>query len=186
MKNKKNVFKRLKRYEELAVKKIGTLRVFENIQSEKVEREIYEALSDIRNMTFSGHANIGIDTVISRLAERDGILRNTYIKMLSLIRTGRADQAETLMQDTVKSEVGKQFAALLMAWEYTSPEKLEEIIISYRRNIQEAYITRRKKRDEVISDLLYFPATMNVFLIFINFIYISYFTSQKEMLSILF
>lgn len=186
MKNKKRISARLQHYEEAAVKKIGALGIFERIRGEKMEREIYEALSDIRNMTYSSCKNIGTDAVISRLAERDGVLKNTYIQMLSFIRTGRTEQAEKLMQETVKTETGRQFAGLLMAWEYTSPDKLEEIIISYRRNIQEAYITRRKKRDEVISDLLYFPATMNVFLIFINFIYISYFASQKEMLSVLF
>jgi len=42
--------------------------------------------------------------------------------------------------------------------------------------------TRQKKRDEMISDLIYFPVIMNVMLILINFIYVAYFIDQRDAL----
>lgn len=80
----------------------------------------------------------------------------------------------------------REFAALLTSWEHMQPEQLSQIIVSYRKSIRENCITKQKKRDEMISNFIYFPATANIFLIFINFIYISYFMQQKEMFEMMF
>ena len=108
------------------------------------------------------------------------------MKMLSLLRTGRVQEAERVMRAETGTEIGKELASLLISWEHIPPEQLEEIIVSYRRSIKETNLTRQKKREEMISDLIYLPATLNVFLIFINFVYISYFMEQKEMFDMIF
>ena len=117
---------------------------------------------------------------------REGLLKETYLKMLSLLRTGHEKEAEKAMREAVDTEAGREFASLLGTWEYLKPEQLSKSIESYRSSIREACITRQKKKDALISDFIYFPATANVFLVFMNFIYISYFMEQKEMFQMIF
>jgi hypothetical protein len=45
-----------------------------------------------------------------------------------------------------------------------------------------ARLTEQKKKDEMISDMVYFPVVVNILVIFVNFIYVAYFLDQKEML----
>ncbi len=156
------------------------------LRKENTDREIYESLSYMRNLIIAHKGSINSDAVISGLAERDGVLKHTYIKMLSLMRTGRTDEAENILCEAAGTEAGKEFASLLTSWEQMPPEQLSQIIVSYRKSIRENCITRQKKRDEMISNFIYFPATANIFLIFINFIYISYFMQQKEMFEMMF
>ena len=175
------------------VKKIGKIALsrmrlpfLDSWQQEKKDSEIYEALSYMHNLVAAHGGNISLDEVVSELARCEGILRKTYIGMLSLIRTGRLKEAEALLRNTVRTETGTRFAALLVSWEETDPSELAEIIVSCRQDIRETCITREKRNDEIVSDLIYFPATVNVFVIFINFVYISYFMQQKEMMQIFF
>ncbi len=156
------------------------------IQKDKTNREIYEGLSYLRNLIITHKGGVNSDSVISGLAERDSVLKGTYLEMLPLLRTGKTEEAGRVMQEAAGTEVGKEYASLLVSWEQLPPEQLVQIIGSYRRNIKETCITRQKKRDMLISDFVYFPATANVFLIFINFIYISYFMEQKEMFEMIF
>lgn len=159
---------------------------FKSLKRENSDREIYESLSYMRNLIIAHKGSINSDTVISRLAERDSALKEVYIKMLSLMRMGRVKEAEDVMCEETGTEAGREFAALLTSWEHMQPEQLSQIIVSYRKSIRENCITKQKKRDEMISNFIYFPATANIFLIFINFIYISYFMQQKEMFEMMF
>lgn len=186
---------RLKRINELpdikkkvyeAVKKFSGIGLLRTAQLDRMDRAIYEDLSYLHNLIVAHKGMINSDSVISSLAERDGMLKRTYIKMLSLMRTGRVSDAEQCMINETGTEMGKEFAALLISWEHIPPQQLKEVIVSHRISIKETCITRQKKREEMISDFIYFPATMNVFLIFINFIYISYFMQQKGLFEMIF
>lgn len=168
------------------IKRIDSIKLLKLAKQDKVDRAIYEDLSYLHNLIVAHKGMISSDAVISSLAERDGILKKTYINMLSLMRTGRVREAEEYMKNETNTEIGNEFAALLTAWEHIPPQQLKEVIVSHRISIKETCITRQKKREEMISDFIYFPATMNVFLIFINFIYISYFMQQKGLFEMLF
>ena len=174
-----------KKYRE-ALGKIREAEFFRALQKENTDREIYESLSYMRNLIIAHKDGINSDAVISGLAERDGALKAAYIKMLSLMRMGRVKEAEDVMCEATGTEAGREFASVLTSWEYMQPEQLSQIIVSQRKSIRENCITKQKKRDEMISNFIYFPATANIFLIFINFIYISYFMQQKEMLEMMF
>jgi hypothetical protein len=59
-------------------------------------------------------------------------------------------------------------------------------LISYQKNIKEAKKTAQAKQDEIISEMIYFPIVLNVFVIFINFIIVGYFMEQQQMFNMLF
>lgn len=164
--------------------KASTLMI--NLRNERIDRAVYEDLSYLRNLIIAHKGEVSSDAVISSLASREGILKKSYIRMLSFLRTGRVKEAENSFRIQTGTDMGGELGSLLVNWEQIPPEHLEEIIVSYRRSIKETNLTRQKKREEIISDLVYLPATLNVFLIFINFVYISYFMQQKEMFEMIF
>ena len=82
----------------------------------------------------------------------------------------------------MQSHVAGDYGRLLLQWEKLSPSLLMETLISYQKAIEQVRQTKRKKWDELISDLVYFPVIMNVMLILINFIYVAYFIDQRDAL----
>jgi len=149
----------------------------------KEEKEIYEGISFMRNiLTLNAGQEIRADVIIEKLANRKGILQPAYVKMLGCLRLNRASEAVAAFDATGCQANGKEYASLLTKWDEINPEELSEILISIQRGAREKRITEQKRRDEMISDLIYLPVVLNVLMIFINFLYVSYFLDQQEML----
>lgn len=177
---KRNTIERNARY---FIDQMKALKFIQKIKNEKKDKEIYEAIAFLRNMTAIGKgSSASSDFVIQQLANHKGILQKTYIKMLSYLRLNRKEEAAMIFYEMVGTPMGKDFARLLIQWDEMDPKGLTEILLSHQKNIKEVRMTIQKRRDEMISDLIYFPVVMNVILIFINFIYVAYFLDQKEML----
>lgn len=165
------------------IEKLGAVK---NLRREKIDREIHEAMAFIGNFTAATGGNVGSEFILEQLADRVGPLKQTYIEALGLIRLNKLREAEQLICEQADTEAGRSFAALLLHWDEIKPQQLTEILETRRKSIREIYITGRKRREEIMSDLIYFPVVVNVFLIFINFIYIGYFMQQKELFNMLF
>lgn len=156
-------------------------------ESAQIDREVYEAISLMRNIiAIDRGKQVSTDFIVEQLSKKEGVLQKTYIKMLSLLRVNRRNEAQSLLSEKLKTEIGKEFAGLLIKWDDINPEELTEILFSHQKSIKEIRMTQQKKYDETISDILYFPIITNVVLIFINFIYVGYFINQKEMLQMMF
>lgn len=161
-------------------------RMTEQRKKEKVDLELYEGISFLRNVVTIGKgAAISGDTLIAKLAEHGGLLSPAYAKMLRLLRQNQKEDAIVSFSNTAKTELSKDFARLLLQWDELDPKELTETLISHQKNIQEARITVQKRRDEWISDLIYLPVVVNVMLVFLNFIYVAYFLDQRQMLTML-
>ena len=156
-------------------------------REEKINEEIYASISFLRNITALGRGRkVSADFIIEQLSLREGVLQPVYIKMLASLRIGRKEGALELFAKEAPTMIGKEFGGLLLQWDDMDPAELTEILISHQKNIKEVKLTIQKKRDEMVSDLIYIPVVVNVFLIFVNFIYVAYFMEQQEMLRMLF
>lgn len=151
------------------------------------DKEIYEGISFLRNIiSLDRGKQVSTDFIIDQLSQREGILQNIYIKMLGLLRVNKKTEAQRIMSDGLETPIGKEFAGLLLQWDEINPLELSEILLSHQKSIKEIRMTQQRRKDEIISDLLYFPVIINVVFIFINFIYVGYFINQKEVLEMLF
>jgi len=149
----------------------------------KAEKEIYEGISFMRNiLSLNAGKQIRGDVIIEKLANRKGVLQPVYVKMLGYLRLNRAGEAVLCFNDSNCQASGKEYASLLVKWDEINPDELGEILTSIQRAAREKRITEQKRRDEMISDLVYLPVVLNVLIIIINFLYISYFLDQQEML----
>lgn len=153
------------------------------IKERKKERELYEGISFLKNMiVIPDNCRVSADAVIESLFEYSDLLRPVYSKMLNYLRMNRKEEALRFFALESGAGLGRDFGRLLLDFDQVPPDKLLETLISYQKTLKEMNLTNLKKKDEMISDLVYLPVVLNVVLIFINFIYIAYFLDQKEML----
>jgi len=172
---------------ELYSKKVKIKEWLKMRKGERINKEIYESISFLRNIIALGSGRkVGADYVIEQLSYKDGILQSVYIKMLRLLRIGKPEEAVKAFTKEVFTEVALDFGNLLLRWDELDPLELTEILISLQKHIKETKSTAQRKQDEIISELIYFPIVLNVFLIFINFIIVGYFMEQQVMFNMLF
>ena len=151
-----------------------------------MDREIFESITFLRNLAaIERGKNSSADSVIEKLSENNGLLQPVFLKMLNLLRVNQLKEAAALFSKMVGTAASKDFANLLVQWDRMEPSELSETLLSYEKNMRAVRLTEQKKRDEIVSDLIYFPAVVNIIFIFINFIYVAYFIDQKDMLQML-
>ncbi len=152
-------------------------------REKKMDREIFESITFLRNLaSIEKGRSSSTDFIIERLSEHNGLLQPIFIKMLNLLRVNKPKEAAVLFAQKVGTSAGRDFAGLLIQWDRLEPGELLETLLSYEKSMKAVRLTDQKRRDEVISDLIYFPVVVNILVIFINFIYVAYFLDQKEML----
>lgn len=158
-------------------------KVFEKSKKNKMDVEIYEAISFLRNITILGKGkHYSSDTIIEFLVDRQGILGPYYGRMLQMLRQNQPGEAVAYFSEKVNTDIGKDFARLLIQWDAIEARHLMEVLLSHQKNIREVRMTAQKRKDETASDLIYLPVVVNIIVIFINFIYVGYYVDQKELL----
>jgi hypothetical protein len=159
----------------------------ELLQKERKDREIYEAVSFLRNVTAVGMSDsMSADLALMRLAENKGVLQPAYVKTLGLLRLNKREEAAKRFGEAVGDGLGLDFIRVVLQWDDIDPRELTASLVSYQKSLKEMRVTARKKRDELLSDLIYIPVVINILLIFMNFIFIAYFAEQRDMLRDLF
>jgi len=172
---------------ELYSKKIKIKEWLKTRKGERIDKEIYESIAFLRNIIALGNGRkVGADYIIEQLSYKEGILQPVYIKMLRFLRVGKPEDAVKAFTKEVFTEVALDFGDLLLRWDELDPLELTEILISYQKHIKESKSTAQRKQDEIISELIYFPIVLNVFVVFINFIIVGYFMEQQVMFNLLF
>ncbi|GAB1475693.1 hypothetical protein MASR2M70_05250 [Bacillota bacterium] len=157
--------------------------LMERSRREGADIEIYEAISFMRNTIAIGKGgSLSSDALIEELILRKGNLAPVYGKTLHFLRQNQKDAAAEYFAGATGTKTGKEFARMLIKWDEIEPEQLSETLLSHQINIRETRSTIQKRRDEMVSDLIYLPVVVNIMLIFINFIYVGYFIDQREML----
>ncbi len=152
-------------------------------KEERMEKEIAQGISYLRNAAAMGRGErMSTELLLSELASAGRLLSDVYYGMANYLRLGDSEAALHLLTQTLQSPVAADYGRLLLQWERLSPSLLMETLISHQKAIEQTRQTRQKKRDEMISDLIYFPVIMNVMLILINFIYVAYFIDQRDAL----
>lgn len=158
-------------------------RWFKAYREKKMDREIFESITFLRNMaSIEKGRNSSTDYIIEKLSEHNGLLQPIFIRMLNLLRMNQPKEAAALFSQKVGTPASRDFAGLLIQWDRLEPAELLETLLSYEKSMKAMRLTDQKRRDEIISDLIYFPVVVNILVIFINFIYVAYFIDQKEML----
>jgi len=160
-------------------------RFIRSYRERKMDREIFESITFLRNLaSIEKGSSSSTDSIIEKLSEHNGLIQPIFIKMLNLLRVNQPKEAAALFSQRVGTTASRDFAGLLIQWDRLEPGELLETLLSYEKSMKAVRLTDQKRKDEIISDLIYFPVVVNILVIFINFIYVAYFIDQKEMLKI--
>ncbi len=152
----------------------------------KVDHEIFNGLGYLRNRIMSSDVSkINTDNMIEELLINADVLRPAYLNMLSFVRVDDRKRAAEVFNEMAHSDNSREYARILIQLDEMAPEEMYDSLRAFQKTIGESKVTRLKKRDEAVSDLLYLPVVLNLVIIFFNFIYIAYFIQQKDMLKML-
>lgn len=147
-----------------------------------VEREIYQSASLLENIIIlQKDAPKGAAYIIEQIASYSKELKKPFESMLYYLRLNQREEAAEAFKREAGTKSAKEYADILIRMDSINPADLRENVSMLRRRLREESITREKKKNEVISDIVYIPVLANVMIIFVNFIYISYYAEQKEL-----
>ncbi len=168
-----------------AIAEIRSLKKVRGILNQgKVRRELSEGTVLMRNrIAACDGARLTTDVMLEELMNESDVLKYPYARMLSLVRMEERRRAIREFAGLVKDKEAEEYAQMIVMLDDIEPGDVYESIVAFQKNMKEERITEIKKRDEVISDLLYLPVVFNLLLIFFNFLYVAYFMQQKDMLS---
>jgi hypothetical protein len=162
-------------------------RLRERHHKEKIDREIFDAIGFIRNIIAARKGDrIPADLLLEQLAQTEGVLRPAYLKALSLLRVNRKTEMVTSFSQMAGTGMARDFIRIIVKWDDVSSDKLASTLLSYQNTMKEIRTTDMKRKNELYSDMVFFPVMVNVLAVFMNFIFVAYFVEQKDLLKQLF
>lgn len=166
------------REEIISIKKVRSA-----LNAGNVRKELSEGISLIRNrIAACGGEKLTTDVMLEELMAESDALRYPYARMLSLVRTEERGRAINEFTELVKNKDSEEYARMIVMLDDMEPADIYDSVVTFQKNMKEERITEIKKRDEALSDLLYLPVVFDLLLVFFNFLYVAYFTQQKDML----
>ena len=146
-----------------------------------VENEIYQSASMLENIIIlQKNTPKGAAYLIEQIASYSKELKKPFEYMLYYLRLNQKEEAVRAFAEKAGTGSAGEYADILIKMDSINPADLRENVSLLRKRLREEAITYEKKKNEIISDLIYIPVLANVMIIFIDFIYISYYAEQKE------
>ena len=167
-------------------------------RKEQIQKEIYSALSILRNHASADEGSGGsvspggsgacvtTDYILEQFAMAGGALKEAYTGTLRLLRTGRRRDAAEYFTKTADVDLARDFILLVLDWDAVSPQKLKQTVVAFQNALKETRTTELIRKNEVLSDLVYMPVVAGVLVVFVNFIYVAYLAEQQALLAELF
>lgn len=165
----------------------GVRKLMQNNKNKAIQRELSDCLAYIKNIVILGRGhNMSAQLLLEELAGVSDVLAPTFLRMAHYMHICENQRAEQLFCVAFVSDFSKDIARLFVEWESIPSEKLLGTITAYRSVLLEKHQSQQKKKDEIISDIIYFPVVINSMAVLLNFIYVAYFLEQKEALMSIF
>jgi len=156
-------------------------------KKDKMLAELAQSLAYIKNITVLGRGrSISAVMLLEELSDMFPSLSKVYINMARYLSVNEKDNAKEALYIEMGVSYARDIGSFLAGWEDIPQDELLSSIDAYSRALRDERATRIKKRDELISDLVYFPVVINCMAVLLNFIYVAYFIEQKEALMGLF
>ena len=182
--------KRAKLYFEKTERKKGVLEKLKamyfslksGLTRDAVIMEISESLGYIRNIAILGRSSeISAQILLYELSDRSDKLKHLFGEMPRYLSTNDKELAARLFEESRIQSVPSGIGELLSYWDDIAPSEVLETVDAYQNILDEIRITAQKRRDEIISDIVYLPVVLNCMIVLLNFVYISFFLEQQNL-----
>ena len=162
-------------------------RLIAAVRREKLKSELSESLAYTRNIAILGSRDkLSAQALLSGLAGQAHLLRPVFLDMAHSLNLNDRERAAGALYTALPEPYSKDIGVFLASWEDIDPQGLVQTLEVYRSMLLEDRMTRIRKKDELISDLIYLPVVLNCMVVLLNFLYVAYFLEQKELLSLFF
>jgi len=157
------------------------------LNTTKLTKELADSLSYVNNIMILGqNKGVSVDVLLSELSDYSDKLKSAFLDMAHYLNINEKKLAADCLGSLIGSQIAYDVGRFLAGWEDLPPEDIADSLAMYRDSIRNELDTQSRQRNEIVSDLVFFPVVINCMLILLNFVYIAYFLEQKEALSILF
>jgi hypothetical protein len=162
-----------------AIKKLAADR-----KKERILKELSESLAYIKNLVVLGRGrSLSTELLLTELAEFCKLLGPVYLDMAHSLHVNDKEKAEAALGNVMDGGFASDIGRFLAGWDELPPEEMEESVDLYGSTLREERESRLRARDELVSDLIYFPAIANSMLVMLNFVYVAFFMQQREALA---
>ncbi len=170
------------------MKKIEFIENLKLIRSSRVmELELVEALAYLRNIVILGNgSSASAELVLEELAGISNALKPAFQDMAHFLHTNDKASAEMVLYKYMDTGFSKDLGRFLAGWNDIPPGELLGNLEIYLDSLREDIIDQKQKRNEIISDLIYFPVVINAMLVLVDFIYVAFYIEQQAMFTNLF
>ncbi len=149
--------------------------------------ELSESMAYINNLVVLGRAgSLSAELLLTELADFCPKLGPVYLDMVHSLHTNDREKAADALYKAIGDSYARDIGEFLAGWDDIPPGDMKNTINIYTDALRSERDSRARKRDEIVSDLIYFPAVVNSMLVLLNFIYVAFFIEQKEALTSLF
>lgn len=156
-------------------------------KKDKIKTELLESLSYIRNIAILGTSDkLSVQVLLADLSEQSRYISPVFLSMAHSLNNGDSERAASELKTVLSESYAEDIGRLIVSWEEMDPKELIQTLEVYRNMLKEEALTRTRRRDELISDVVYFPVVLNCMAVLLNFLYVAYYLEQKELLSLFF
>lgn len=153
-------------------------------RKEKMLKELSESLAYINNLVVLGRGkNISAELLLTELSGFCKLLGPVFLDMAHSLHVNERARAEKALEKALGEGFASDIGRFLAGWDDLPPDEMAESVELYSSTLREERESRLRARDELVSDLIYFPAIANSMLVMLNFVYVAFFMQQREALA---
>ena len=157
-------------------------RIRASYRNTAMQRELINALAYIRNIVILGRGNsMSGEYLMEELAENSDLLRPAFQDMGHYLHFWDKEKAGEVLYKYMRTGVSKDLGRFLAGWEDIPSAELLKTLEIYMDGLREENSTKRQKREEVLSDLVYFPVVLNAMIVLLDFLYVAFILQQQDL-----
>lgn len=150
------------------------IKMIKKIQDKKKDVEIYRLLIQLKNIAITRRVKpYSADYTINQLIKFSKVTKNALINFLILYNVGREEEAYKKFSEDVNTKMGKELGMILLKLDKINPLELVEQINIIKEKSRERHITEKHSKQNAMSDIIYFPIIIPVFILLLNFIMVT-------------
>lgn len=147
------------------------LDLFQNEFKNKKNKEIYRALSQLKNLSIvSSDESLGSDYVLEELMKFTRITKPIFSKFLSMWYEADRAAACEYFSNAVGTKEGKELSSLFLKLDDLNPSELKHQIELYQSMVKSEKQTYKEKKNEIRGTVIYSMVMFSAIVVLLNFV----------------
>lgn len=153
----------------------------QNEYKNKKDVELYRAISQLKNIAIAQKDKpLSSDFIIEQLIKFTKLTKKDFIKLLSEFRLGNEETGCREFASNVDTRLALELSNVLIKLDKINPIELKEQLTLYQENLKAERMTKKLKRNETISNIIFIPIISLALIVLLNFVIIVIFLDQMQ------